>query len=263
MQEGGSLVKYIVCPKLPPETSPVRLRVDWPADLADKNLCVEAQFVYTGINLDTTAPWRIENASRPNFYQTRDILSGPGPRQLEIDDASDQLYLWRFLDGKSSPATKESEGILRPNPVVADFRSETLQSGLNGIEFEDGGYRLARLIILRRRTPQNGAFKRERFDVVAHAESVSSFALPVFQCEEFPDEMSPIGVKGELDADKKIGRVLLPPSYWLEAEHVDNLVKREFEIEAGTVSEWTITVPDELAKVIRDRLNLKQPPEQK
>ncbi len=92
VQEGGSMVKYIVCPKLPPETSPVKLRVDWPADLADKNLCVEAQFVYTGINLDTTAPWRIENASRPNFYQTRDILSGPGPRQLEIV-APDQLYL--------------------------------------------------------------------------------------------------------------------------------------------------------------------------
>jgi hypothetical protein len=255
---GTSMVKQIVCPKLPPETSPVKLRVDWPADLANQDLCVEAQFVYSGINLDANSPWRVENPSRPNFYQTRDILCGPGPRQSEIV-APDQLYLWRFAESRSSSSTKGSVGILVPNPVFVDVRSEILQSGPNGLEFGEGGYRLTRLIISRPRPLQSGKFKGERFDLIAHAESVSSFALPVYQCEEYPDEINPIGGTSEFDVDKKIGRVLLSPSYWREAEPFGDGVRREFEVNGGTVNLWTIPLPDELTKVIRDRLNLKEP----
>jgi len=257
--EGGSVVTHVTCPKLPPETSPVKLLVDWPADLADKNLCVEAQFVYGGVNLDTRAPWRVENLGKPNFYQTRDFLCGPGPRLSAIDDASDKLYFWRFVEGKSTSTTKGSEGVLAPNSIFADILPETLRSGPNGLECDEGGYRLVRLIVLRPRAHQGESFKGERFDVIAHAESVSSFALPVYQCEEFPDQVSPIGVKSESDADKKIGRVLLSPDYWRETEPFGEGVRREFEVEAGTGNLWTIAVPEKLAKAIRDRLNLKEP----
>jgi hypothetical protein len=143
--------------------------------------------------------------------------------------------------------------------VFADIRSESLRSGPHGLEFEEGSYRLARLIILRPRPLQSEKFNGERFDLIAHAESVSSFALPVHHCEEFPDDASPIGVKIILDADKKIGRVVLSPSYWRDAEQFGEGVRREFEVEAGTVNEWTIPLPDELTKAIRVRLNLKEP----
>jgi hypothetical protein len=259
---GSGVVKHIVCPKLPPETSPLKVRVDWPADLADKNLYVEAQFVYTGVNLDTTTPWSVENLSRPNFYQTREVLCGPGPRQSEII-APDQLYLWRFADGKSSSSTSGLNSTLVRNPVFGDIPSGILQSGPNGLEFEEGCYRLSRLIVLRPSPRQSEKFKGERFDLIAHAESVSSFALPVYQCEEFPDQASPIGVSSESDADKKIGRVLLSSDYWREAESLGDSVRREFEVEAGTGNLWTIQVPEELSKVIRDRLNLKEPPKAK
>ena len=144
------MVKHIICPKLPPETSPVNLRVDWPVDLADKNLCVEAQFVYSGINLDTNAPWTVENLSRPSFFQTRDVLCGPGPRLSEVLATDpEQFYLWRFAQGTPSSSTKGLEGILSPSPVFADVRAQSLDSRPSGLEFEEGGYRLARLIILR------------------------------------------------------------------------------------------------------------------
>jgi hypothetical protein len=261
---GGSALKFIVCPKVPPETSPVKIRVDWPADLAEKNLCVEAQFIYTGLNLDTSTPWRVENLNRSNFYQTRDILYGPGLRHSEIAYPEHPdlrtFVFWRFTDGISSSSTKSWDGILTPIPVFVDIRSENFQSGSNGLEFEEGSYRLARLIILRPRPYQHEKFKGERFDLIAHAESVSSFAAPVYLCNEPPDDVSrPIGGTSELDADKKIGRILLPPSYWREAEPVAEGVRRPFEVEAGTVNLWTIPLPDELTKVIRDRLDLKQP----
>ena len=149
---------------------------------------------------------------------------------------------------------------LSPTRSLPIFVRRVLQSGPNGLEFEEGGYRLTRLIILRPRPLQSEKFKGERFDLIAHAESVSSFALPVYQCEEFPDEVEPDRSQSrELDADKKIGRVLLSPSYWREAEPFGEGVRREFEVEAGTVNQWTIPLPDELTKAIRDRLNLKQP----
>jgi hypothetical protein len=257
---GGSVVKPIVCPKLPPETSPVTLRVDWPADLTDKDLCVEAQFVYSGINLDTTAPWKVENQSTSTFYQTRDILCGPGPRQSEIlSPDPEAFYLWRFAEGTSSSAMKGSEGVVAPHAVLADVLSHNLQSGPNGLEFEEGSYRLARLIILRPRPHRSEKFNGERFDLIAHAESVSSLTLPVHQCEQYPDGMSEMRVKLAVDADQKIGRVLLSPSYWREAEQVGVEARRPYEIKAGGVNLWTIPVPDELTKAIRDRLNLKEP----
>ena len=41
---GSSVPKPIVCPKVPPELASVELKLDWPSDLADKDLCAVALF---------------------------------------------------------------------------------------------------------------------------------------------------------------------------------------------------------------------------
>jgi len=120
------------------------------------------------------------------------------------------------------------------------------------VNFAAGDYRLNRLIVLRPVTVAKPDFPAERFDFIAqslHRHSDTDGLNP-HEMQIYVVETPPSG---------KLG----PPNYGNLIQRVNNMVfsssyrsltKGRFKARTGRVNEWVIPLPEELIKVVRDKL---------
>jgi len=239
---GTKVAKTVVCPVEYSENIPVRLRVDWPVDLADKDLHIAAQFGFAGITSQPPLRWQLGSwqSQEPRFV--RNILCRPGGKQAEIgEDRS--LRPWQV--GLSGAGASGSS-------VFADLFSDSLSRTSDTVNFAAGDYRLNRLIVLRPVTVAKPDFPAERFDFIAqslHRHSDTDGLNP-HEMQIYVVETPPSG---------KLG----PPNYGNLIQRVNNMVfsssyrsltKGRFKARTGRVNEWVIPLPEELIKVVRDKL---------
>ena len=152
---GADVNKTIVCPPPKPEHAAVKLRLQWPADLAAKDLRVAVTFVQAPAVLQPPFKWKLVNSfGKP---ERRSILFGPGMKQIDIR-GSTKLELWHQYDGiKSLPVQR----------VFGDFQSDRSRSQTDTNLMDSGNYFLQQLIVLRPTSRPNAAKKGERFEVFA------------------------------------------------------------------------------------------------
>jgi hypothetical protein len=240
---GTKLVKAIVCPKAPPDLLPVSVGVDWPADLAGKDLRLVAQFHPTGISLEPPQRWMLHASGSDGgrIQQTRELVCGPGKTLSQILDGN-SFYLWQITEG---PQGRD----YLPNQVYADLRKEGVVSGSNAGTLEPGGYRLARLIVLRPIPLEKPPINGERFGMVVLAAPEYREHTWVYYGTNPPDDSifprqnqgnSPFG-------SVEAANVALPRSFWREIEG-------RFEVRPGQTSQWTIPIPEDLARAVREKL---------
>ena len=162
---GTKIARTIVCPGPPPARAPVKLRVDWPADLAGKGLCLAVTYTQAPSIRQPPLKWKVIDSL--GFDRCRTVLYGPGTKQNEIVGTS-KLDLWYVLDSKGVMTPYGSSEIRR---AYADFYSENVRSESDSIAMEVGSLIPQRLVVLRPYVPRNAAIKGERFEVLANAET--------------------------------------------------------------------------------------------
>jgi hypothetical protein len=232
---GTKIARTIVCPVPVPEAASVRLNVQWPADLAAKNLGVEATFVPVPLTFQPPLKW----AAQDMYSSERRcrLLYGPEANRAEIGGSA-ELNLWCHYTGygRSEAGT----------PVFADLRSQGDRPGSDSIAMERGGYVLRRLIVLRPVARQNAKVKGQRLEVLAHAEATSKDDSDVKSYSNDPDVgEDALGAGSPLSLYK--GRVSVAPAYW-------RWLEGRFLVLAGQVNDWALPLPEELVNFVREQL---------
>ncbi len=139
---GSKVVKSIVCPKAPPDLLSLRLKVDWPPDLAGKELCVYAEIEQHGITYQPPSRWM--PLAGTGGTPLKLILSGPGTRQTEVKQES--LEFWK-VDGQQVNVYERD-----PNQIYATLKMKAVAaSAKDAIEIEPGMFSVLNLAVLRRR----------------------------------------------------------------------------------------------------------------
>jgi len=237
---GTKLLKPIVCPKPAPERvhRQVQLRVQWPADLADKDLQVLATFEQAPTTLQPPLKWSIVDSAES--LQTRSIMIGPGLKQIEIGGQTTHDLWFR---------SQSAQGFER---LVGDFRSPIARSEPAALAMEPGSFILRRLIVLQPRARRKNIVNGERFAVVARNETPFLWNDLRVKCytADPDDGAAPFGT---YDLSSFLGGVKVSASYWRELDG-------RFLARPGQVNEWTLEMPTEIVSAVRERLANKQSP---
>jgi len=231
---GSKVVKSIICPKAPPDLVSLRLKFDWPPDLAGKELCVYAEMQQHGISYEPPSRWVAVAGARGTPLKA--ILSGPGTRQTDVKEES--LQFWKVAGQQVREYERD------PNQIYATLKSGTgAASAKDAIEIEPGTFSLLNLTVLHHRPHEDVApVKGEAFELIARAtRHPDDPQQPRYWSSFFEDTALGVGVSIPL------GAVNVPKSYWRPRE-------KTLQGKPGTVVEWTISLPDELIKAVRDKL---------
>jgi hypothetical protein len=262
---GKRIAKSIVCPKSPPETEPVTIRVAWPADLAAKEYLIEASFTHAGASYRAPLHWTLGPNPNVSWGLTRPILCGPREGEIRRTDLGrgPTFYYWQFSDPLKGMVDLGREKS-NPNNLFADLRHNDAHLELSAAVLEVGKYNLHGLVVMRSRPPHQLKEPAERFDVLAYAAS-SQFRrlspLTINTVFKPPDEDPAYpypqsfgmtqgwgGGRGQPEpAAKK--RVAVSESYWIGSG-------AQFAVQRGSPNAWTIQLPDEIVNVLRNELEV-------
>ncbi len=238
---GSDVAKEIICPKSPPDRASVNIRVAWPADLSGKDLRLIALFRHNSVTYQTRLWWSLWNPQDQKSIQSREILCGSGSRQVELG-AGNYPLVWRPARENEMVgvyAYGGPERLTDSNRVYADLGPASEVSDSGPIDIDAGTYALERLIILgggdASKANEAG---RIRFEVFALAGD-PPLRLAVRQGPSVWGSYS-------TEVQSRSSTPLLSSS---------RRANDRFEAQPGKAAEWTITLPDELTKEIRSKLN--------
>ncbi len=241
----GTMVrKAIVCPKSPPDKAPVKIRVAWPAELADKNLSALLRFVHTGITYEEPLHWSLSSSVN--------VLWGPEDETVETSFTRDSARFWRFRRKSETGQPFAFPSLRGTTPardqIYVDLDSTPDMAGTSPIEVDAGSYSLEELIVLHPGGPPRRDQDRSgddsdpdarRFEVVASLVDTGQ-ELMVHVVDE-----SPNGTKTSMMQQFMRG---------LTRTRSAHPIPDRFEALPGKTAEWTIPVPEELVKMIDRKL---------
>jgi hypothetical protein len=266
----GSRVRMTrVCPRLPLELAPVRVRADWPADLEKEQLVVEVRFT-----LEPSLGWSFRHTKLgvlPVLFQF--VLTGPGTAMTERLDFA-RPYNWR----------SEPDARIWQDWPERGFRD--LKDPDEALQWERGTYSLSLLRVLRRHpAPEREDLRHFELVVVSFQDmrNVASWTtVPVRDGLPTRDEIvegphprptarggTPDGgfrpraqgslTKAQLQANLEANgpnqqaakaeapQLELPSEFW-------SRTAAAFEARPAQVNTWTIPLPDELLAAVRESL---------
>jgi hypothetical protein len=251
---GASVSKQIICPKVLPELASVRIKIDWPPDLADKDLCAVALFECHGPRYQPPSRWGLWNA-RQLRWQRRQVVIGSPSNQCSIeiprrDNQYQSPYVWRFPTRVEKEQTIERmlytkpdlgpECSADPDQLFVNLPADSVPQSSDRIDFEMGEYSLERLLILRPHADPKTASGWHTFlvlSLIQPEENSTSFTIVTRQADGILQPLSNADASGLAVAE----------SYWRNAWG-------RFWARPGQANEWTIPLPDELVKSVRARL---------
>ena len=237
---GTGLVKTIVCPAPRPIVSGVKLRVEWPADLAKEDLRLQMTLAHAPTTFEPSLKWLATDSS--GARTTRTLLCGPGTTQTEIGGAT-TLALWRIYEDKYEKVAR----------VFGDLRSLRGQSQADSVALETGSFIPQSLVVLRPLARQEQPRNGERFEVLAHASANDDAGLGVesFRLADPDQGRASLGPSWPLSEFQR--GVTLAPSYWRQLEG-------RFSVRSGQTNEWTFSLPEELQNAVREQLKSQKGP---
>jgi len=280
IRPGSEVHRSIVCPKAPPESVAVLIKCDWPADLEKERLVLYAPFALRGRNLDPGIQWTLYDKVAPGgarqqrgggnmdminqpaaFPAFRSVLCGPGMTRTEILHFRG-LLLWTLYRGNREDLMQKAAE-LGPGDwadvLVEDLRD--VNDSSEAMKWEPGTYGLNELIVLRPTQSPDVEAGRRRFDVLV-AVRQRSFGHAIQLVGSGPPPKNDLQTVYSMMAGPRYGQpnfgigmhestptLELPTGYWRE-------VGKGFEALPGQVNKWTIPLPDELIKAVREALKV-------
>ena len=109
---GSKVARSIICPKVPPDFVSLRVKVDWPADLAGNDLCVYTKMQHGGISYQPPSRWMLASVSGGGGFSFKRILSGPGTRHTEVKERS--LQFWKASGQATVGDARDPRGRMPP-----------------------------------------------------------------------------------------------------------------------------------------------------
>jgi len=229
VEPGSDVNKVIVSPKKALERVAVRVHCNWPTDLSKEGLVVDAPFKLDPLYIDGTS-WSIN---------TRSVLCGPADSVMEILEPNG-LYLW----ATALPPT------LRADILTSHMRS--IDQTSRSLKWERGTYRLSELIVLRLIREPTGTAGRQRFEILARCSPWNANNQYGFHREPPSDDKLryPGHLLGARETTAMQG-IVIPGKSWAE-------IPDSFEARPDQVIEWTITLPERLINLVRERLSTER-----
>ncbi len=256
-----------------PGTGPVTLRVAWPADLAAKEYLVEASFTHAGVTYQAPLHWTL--GLNPNFTwgSSRFILCGS--REGEIKQADlrldQRLYYWHFANPITGDVDFGSEKT-NPTHLFADLRNKYARLEATAAKLDVGNYNLTGLVVLRSRPPHQLKIPGERFEVLAYTaggrwvgllhsrQSTRSISRRTKFEPPYPRQNGGMGGmpggmggmdQGRNESAARSKFVAVSDSFWQGTD-------AHFAVQPGATSGWTIQLPDEVIKALREQLKAQR-----
>jgi hypothetical protein len=230
---GSKMVKSIICPKTPPDHLPVRLKVDWPPDLAGQGLSVFTKLKHVGMSYEPSLPWELRVAGDfdPPY---RRVLIQSSTKVVGLN--TDYLQFWKVDD------TSEIFAATLIGRSAAVTAKQTFPT-------EPGDYRVVQLTVVRgRKVSGKSRFEGEQFEVIATA------ARKPDNSQE-PDLSAASYFKGYGDADGVISTTM--PTVPVSDVSWRAIDQQKLDVKPGKASEWTISLPPELITAVREKLKTK------
>jgi hypothetical protein len=225
VEPGSHVEKQIVYPTKALERVTTQVRCNWPADLEKCGLVIDASFILDPLLIDDTS-WSTN---------VRSLLCGPGAALTEIL-APAGLYVWA-----TNPNQK-----LRADLLTSQVRSIN-ESG-EPLKWERGTYRLFELRILRPIDTPAGSAESLQFEILVHCSPWQTNSSYEIRSEPPNEEELRNGgnVRGGGTHMGMQGLVISQKSW-------ANIAARS-KAAADNLNEWTITLPDEVTNVVREKI---------
>jgi hypothetical protein len=280
VQPGIDVNKQIVCPTVPPREAEVRVRWKWPADLEKEGLVLNASFGFRGVESASGFRWKIyrdvahppgssgvsgDSRGNDSCELSQSILCGPSEKVARFK-MSRGLLLWGISSRTNDyfPSNAWLAWSREPgSPEFAHALEEEIENANDHgtlASVEAGVYELIELLVLapvRSKDVEEGV---RRFNLVASARPPHHFRdlevgskAPTKLSQEAASRFS-LGVsafKPIFDRPTSISTIALSRNFWVGD-------KNHFEVKPGQANEWTITLPDELSRVVRNALKAEK-----
>jgi hypothetical protein len=268
VQPGREVDLTVICPKTPPDRAPVSVRCQLPSDLESQNIALCADFVHRGQRLEPGVNWvtyvaasaevqelnggpahtaeglSSTSSTTPDFdLPARSLICGRGPELIWTKNKG--VHIWARIEVDIDRAIREVQGHGRG--LRADVLDSDIVSRSGTAQMEVGTYSLSRLLALRPIQSGDVPAGRRRYEVLAvcltdPTDSIVDFFGEV-PTKDF-DWKSPVNPTDTQQAPALVA-LRLRADYWAKAV---------FAARPDQPNEWTIPVPDEFIKAVRNRL---------
>jgi hypothetical protein len=228
VEPGSQVDKRIICPQKTLKPVPLDVRFNWPADLEKEGLVLDAPFWFIPVQKEGMS-WSL---NRGVGLATHSVLFGPGTDLTEIRRPGG-LYYWA-----TSPQTSFAD------VLTSDLRATNEPEDL--LRWERGTYQLSELVVLHPSDQGSDSAGTRRFKVLVRCYPQFVNNVGAFQFRQEPpieEELRTGGGNFGFNVPV-IGRLGLSVESWSK-------IATRFEARPDRVNEWTITLPEELIKVVR------------
>jgi hypothetical protein len=247
---GTSIVKEIVCPKAPPDRIPVKVRVDWPGPLADKDLIAVASFQVEPQTYQPPLVW----SAMDRFPMGASPMGGSPMREIQLfgrprggfTTLEDGIDLTVMIGGPNDqpPGNQFSQADLDRLRIqgkihgVLPTGSSTSQDGPPDVWA--GRYSLVRLMLFRPLPdrPDTRAGECELLTLMDHGRRLGV----------------PVSVSGMMGS----GFNVLLRGHRVKGSSGDPY--DHFEARPGQTAEWVISLPEAMIRDVEKRLKPEAPP---
>jgi hypothetical protein len=236
---GGQVSQRIVWPKTAFAPVPVRIRCDWPPDLEKEGLVVDAPFASMPVEKDGVS-W---NFGFGAGIGARSVLCGPGIEMKEILNPWG-LYLW----------ATSSRPDLRAAVLTSEVR--TINERAEPMKWECGTYQFAELIVLRPQRSPAVEGTRLQFEILVRCYPPHTNGSAYTFLREPPSDQlleTRIDMLSGGGTQMGVDGLHLSERSWSE-------LGGHFNAVPDRVNEWTITLPEELIKVVREVVKTDRTP---
>ncbi len=258
VEPGSEVNQLIVVPRTMLERVAVRIRYTWPDDLEKEDLVLEAPFLHNGI-VQSGVTWSVwhrwtsekqEEAvldeGQRAYRGTLPVLVGPWPPLLdrpglsEIFNSREGFYLWvpgGTNDFRASVLAKHVHPIQGPEPTLM---------------WERGAYDLASLMVLRPLASSDRNKGIKHFGVLVETRRREGTVGMVYEVRDgTPTEYTLTRSQQNVLATASTAALELPDEYW-------SRLNDSFQARPGQINQWTIPLPDELIKAVREKLDTEK-----
>ncbi len=246
---GTTIEKTIVCPRNSPEYVPFSVRVEWPPDCVEKGLGIVAKFSHNGFTYQPPLRW-LHTYSAPAPARITFLCGQKSKEMVAIEPGGFSCWL-RLGDGTKLPS--ESPGSVAKGYKFGQVYLELPWVGSSGEPGSataiQGTYQIEQLAVVRPRKELRAGFRGDRCELLVlssawgRGERVMYRSEPPGQSEKEPGD----GINGPtptapLDANYYVAS----NSYWRKPA--------TFEVKQGQPNVWSIRLPDELTRAVRNKL---------
>jgi hypothetical protein len=240
---GSNVEKTIVCPRFPLGNVPVTIRVDWPPDLAEQELQVAIELHHQGFDYEPPLRWIAD-------IPTTNVLCGSGSKL--VMESFPGLFFWRHSNGSESGIARRKP--VKTDQVFVDVRGSNSGNSGAPVALRLGKYAIESLVVMKPVSPPATLSGGRRYALHSWSGARQKSRAVLIYDNPPDDRNNPVnGMLISFRGQENLSGVPVSDDHW-------NAIKSNLEAVEGKSNEWTITLPEEMVKEVRERVKVDLKP---